>query len=638
MLTERFSHAFLARHLAPLDSWRPFPNAADRDAWNALRTTPGDAQRCQHLVDIASESLEQPWPSLIASRYMDYVRDGNRSRYEALYFARRKRVGLAALAECIEHDGRFVDEVIDGVWAICDEATWCLPAHAEREPDGPLPRLERPTVDLFAAETAFILAEAYWLVAAEVSAVSREVGRRMRAEILARVIEPVEQRDDWGWFSGFNNWTPWVCASVLGAAMYVVEDTARLASLAYRLLGPLDRFIARYGDDGGCDEGPGYWNHAAGSLLMFLELLHSRTGGAADVFGEAKLKEMGRYVLAMHVHGPWFVNFADSSARSYLLRSVVHRYGERIGDNRLMTMAKLHRQGWDPFSSPSLELCGSKLGIMKPTDVLRELFWLPYGSAENPLAHDSTVWLRDIQVFVARSSEESSDGLFLAAKGGHNGESHNHNDIGQFMIALDGEPRVIDIGVEAYTAKTFGPQRYDIWCIRGTAHNAPVVNGVEQAGGVEYRAANVFFEENGTSRTLQMDVHGAYPEAAGLASLRREFTFVTSEEPAVQVRDTFAMRQGAGVLTVTLFSPKDMRVAANGELRLVGSRRDLVCRYPADTLSATVDTVPLEDRQLANCWGETLWRCVFTLCRPMTAGEYTLRFLAANETARGQQQ
>ncbi len=625
MLTDRYTREFLYEHLLPLGEWHPFPRACEREAWERLKAQPGNEARIDGVAGVASESLTKPWPVLTASRFMDYVRDGNRDRYQKSYFERRHRVGFSALAECLEHQGRFVDDVIDGLWLICDEATWCVPAHIRPQWDGALPRLEHPVVDLFAAETALVLAESYWLCASEVDGVSHEVGRRLHDEVLRRVIEPCETRDDWGWFSGFNNWTPWVCSSVLGTAMYTLNDNGRLADLVHRLLGPLERFIARYGDDGGCDEGPGYWNHAAGSLLTCLELLHSRTGGAVDVFAEPKLRAMGRYIHSMHLHGPWFVNFADASARSSLRRAVLYRYGERTGDEALKTMALLHRQGWDPAAEPRYGGDPGKRGKRPASDLL-ELFWMPPGRADRPLAHAPLVWLPNLQVALMRESTDSSKGLVLAAKGGTNGESHNHNDIGQFVVMLDGEPRIIDIGVEGYTSKTFGPHRYDIWCIRGSAHNAPVVNGIEQAAGEQYHATNVAFAEDGAKRTLSMNLHTAYPENAGLASLRRAMTLDLSGVPQIRISDTFAMRDAAGTLTLTLFSPSEMRVAVAGEMRIAGGKRDLVCRYPSSVLTASVDTVPLDDRQLSNCWGEKLWRCTFTLSKPVSAGEYELQF------------
>ena len=48
----------------------------------------------------------------------------------------------------------------------------------------------------------------------------------------------------------------------------------------------------------------------------------------------------------------------------------------------------------------------------------------------------------------ARVTERSSDGFYVAAQGGHNAESHNHNDVGNFIVFLNGKPVIVDVGVE----------------------------------------------------------------------------------------------------------------------------------------------------------------------------------------------
>ena len=53
--------------------------------------------------------------------------------------------------------------------------------------------------------------------------------------------------------------------------------------------------------------------------------------------------------------------------------------------------------------------------------------------------------------------------MFVAAKGGFNNESHNHNDVGTFSLYVNTIPVIIDAGVGTYTKQTFGKDRYTIW-------------------------------------------------------------------------------------------------------------------------------------------------------------------------------
>jgi len=51
----------------------------------------------------------------------------------------------------------------------------------------------------------------------------------------------------------------------------------------------------------------------------------------------------------------------------------------------------------------------------------------------------------------ARENEGSSKGFYFSAMGGHNDESHNHNDVGTSILIYNGNPVLVDVGSGAYT-------------------------------------------------------------------------------------------------------------------------------------------------------------------------------------------
>lgn len=70
--------------------------------------------------------------------------------WRTAYFSRRARLCALVCAECVEHEGRFLDEIADTVWALCEESAWQLPAHnsyIRDTPQLPLPDTTRPIVD-----------------------------------------------------------------------------------------------------------------------------------------------------------------------------------------------------------------------------------------------------------------------------------------------------------------------------------------------------------------------------------------------------------------------------------------------------------------------------------------------------------
>jgi hypothetical protein len=628
MFLAQYDQAYLLKNLLSREQWRPFPQIEERQAWNELLEAPLNQQRKRELLEQARAILGSAWPPLPATLYMEFQRNGDRHRYEKPYFQRRQRLAVLVLAECLSAQGEFLDEIANGLWCLLEEPTWCIPAHSEKLPGDPLPSHERESVDLFACETAMALAETLYLLQGPLEGLSHSLCERVRQSVLNRVIAPAEERTEFFWLTGQNNWTPWCMSNVLGAAMYLVDSPDRLAALAAKFMPPLERFIGNYGDDGGCDEGPGYWGVAAGAMLQLLELLHSRSQGKVDIYAEPRIRRMGQFIADVHLGGPWFVNFADAPAKVQPRRAVVYRYGQRIGDQRLQDLALLSARSWDPagtvFPLFNQGLCGGDL-----MNMLRELFWVPAMAQPDEWRPAQCVWLPDLQVMVARENRTEGQGLVLAAKGGHNAENHNHNDVGQFIVFVDGQPGVIDIGVETYSRKTFSEGRYELWCIRSSGHNVPQINGFEQAEGAVARARNVEFAATGIRQSLSLDLEEAYPRAAGVRRLHRELVFEGGGSPFILARDSFEMAEGIDSLVLPLFCQANAELVGPGRVLIATQPRALVLEYDAEQFRAEVSVIPLEDQRLRASWGSSLHKIELHYLGRSASDTYELLFSAS---------
>ncbi len=332
LLAGTFTPEVLASVLPAPGTWHPYPKAGDAAGWAKVP----EAVRTAH-VRLAEKRLGADWPAPKASVFLDFVRDGNRTRYEAVSFGRRVRLAEAVVAEAIEGKGRFVDDILDGIWTICEESFWGVPAHVGAQKRGPgLPDVTEPVVDLFAAETAMLLAWTDDLVGDALDRASPLVRERVRVEIGRRVLTPCLERDDF-WWMGFGGpqrqqLEPLDRVELAGRRPARREGSGPAGASVHKILRCLDAFLASYPADGGCDEGPGYWDRAGGSLFDCLELLHSASGGKIDVFDRPLIKEIGRYIGRVHIAGPWAVNFADAAAKPGGSASLIFRYGKAIGD------------------------------------------------------------------------------------------------------------------------------------------------------------------------------------------------------------------------------------------------------------------------------------------------------------------
>lgn len=626
-LSKKYTLESLKKMLVPQALWRPYPTAADRAAWNSL---PESARKAQ--LAYGEKALTRAWPHLEASNYLKYARIGNRDQYEAPYFVRRDILGTLVIAECVEGKGRFLDAITDAVWSICEESSWVLPAHINAQQAGSgLPDTSEPVVDLFDGETAALVAWTAYLVGEQLQAVSPLIVPRLEREIQTRLLIPNMERDDF-WWMGFrerrvNNWNPWINSNWLACNLLIEKDEARRAAAVHKILRSLDRFIVPYPRDGGCDEGPGYWSRAGASLFENLELLHSATAGQVDEYGDPLIKDIGRYEYRAHIADNFYLNFADAAAVLRPDPILVFDYGRRIGDEKMAAFG-----AWLAQSANLLETGARTEKDISPNlgRVLPALFGLkdlPQKAAQPPLVRD--VFLNEIEVMVARDREGSSQGLYVAAKGGHNAESHNHNDIGNFVTYIDGKPVIIDVGVETYSRKTFSPERYEIWTMQSGYHSLPTINGVMQAPGAEFAAREVTHHADEASAQFSLDIAKAFPAEARLKSWRRTVTLRRGKE--VEVVDQYEAAEKPASLTLSLMTPCKVDASQAGKLALKqaplaagrGSGAGTINFDPA-VFTVAVEAIDVQDGRLLSIWGSRLYRLVFTARDPQAAGSWKI--------------
>ncbi len=599
MLSERYGQADLSSLIQPLDRYHPFPTADERARWETLPAEVRGAAIAQ-----GEKLLSYAWPALPAVLYMDYTRTGNRSRYEGPYFARRSALESLVLAECIEGKGRLIDDIINGVWAVCEESSWVIPAHNNW--GGALGDRTNDWIDLFAAETGDLLAWTHYLIRSRLEAADALIADRIRREVQSRILDPFLTHDDYGWMGGggwrLNNWSPWCSSNVLASFLLLEPDRERRTAAVRKAMEIVDRWLAGYHPDGCCDEGPSYWGVAGASLLDCLELLRGASGGKIDVYDQPLVKEMGRYIYRAHISGDYFVDFADAPAKVHIAAGLVYRYGRRIDDPRMMALGS-----WVYGKRGPRTLLGGSFLRALPNLFDSQGIDAP---AKPPLVRD--VWLEGTQVMVAREKEGSDRGLYLAAKGGHNSESHNHNDVGEFIVYLDGKPVLVDAGVGTYTAKTFSDQRYEIWTMQSAYHNLPTVNGVQQQEGEEFRAEDLIYRADDAGAELSMDIARAYPESSGIASWRRTYRLHRGRGASVGVVDEFELERPTSDITLSLLTPLTPEVKDAGTIML--GRAEV--KLDGTALSASVENVPLDDDSLRSSWGTHMSRIVL---RPKAA-------------------
>ncbi len=588
------------------------------------------------LLAEGERAKASPWSVILLSDYLEFSKNGNRVRFEELYFSRRRKLCSLVMAECVENEGRFLEDILDGIYLILEESAWCLPAHNTHIRDAKqqeYPDVLHPIIDLFAAETGALLAVAEYLLRSVLEKKSPDISRLINNKLEERIFKPYKEEHFWWMGDGKQsmcNWTPWCTQNVLLCALtrpegYFTEKEIRkyLESAAKSL----DFFLDEYGDDGCCNEGAQYYSHAGlclfGALYLMSDVLKGT--GFEKIFEEKLIRNIASYIVRMNVTDNIYVNFADCAAVCSRRTAREFLFGKLCKEEALTSFAA------EDFRKDSM-------GGRVLTDEIN-LFYhvLQAFSYEQMMTYPKSKTLCSDAFFESTGLMVCRDDRFvLAAKAGNNADSHNHNDVGSFTIYKDGRPFIIDLGVGTYTRKTFSEKRYELWTMQSQFHNVPtfIKNDTEmimgllgkdaagdyhdsnilmQRDGKEYAAENVIFKEKTDEGpieefrgpVLSMDIAGAYK---GPLVKRYKRSVGLDKGKGIRVIDEYEGEMTALLTLMTYEKPK--RVQGDRLLLKIGDLGEVLVTGGE---LVEIQTYKVEDERLRISWKHEVYRVLIRL-------------------------
>ena len=146
------------------------------------------------VINKADEALEKIYLPIKMSEFMRFYEDGNRQDYEKKYYERRNDCVFLSAALWLTEDEKYIKPLIDTICIICDEYTWCLPAHVNMDKE-PSPELIVNWIDLANGETSKILTE---IAVLNGSKLPKYVNERIEYELRRRIIEALKN-ERYGW-------------------------------------------------------------------------------------------------------------------------------------------------------------------------------------------------------------------------------------------------------------------------------------------------------------------------------------------------------------------------------------------------------------------------------------------------------
>lgn len=571
------------KDLAP---FTPFPKYSDRAAWRAV------ANKTLYMSRGEKALTQGEFAPLSASEYIRFSKDGDRATFETKYFEKRRRITDLIMAECCEGKGRFIPCIVDGIWSMCDESAWQVPAHNAYERDVQqliLPDVTRPVLDLFACESGALLATAYYLFHDSIGEENQLLEKRMQHTLHQRIVVPYFEQYFWWMGNGnepMNNWTSWCTQNVL-LVMLLTPQTEQIRHKAItKAAYSLDCFLKDYGDDGCCNEGAQYYRHAGLALFGATDILEKVAPEAFEsVFALPKIRNIAEYILNMNVHDDCYINFADCSPVAGRCSVREYLFGIAVKSDALIALA-----AQDCKANEQEEGDIARINLYY---VLQEAFYLEAAqkcTLQKAMPQD--IYYESVGVYVSRCNTYT-----LAVKAGCNADSHNHNDTGSVIIYKSNKPFLIDIGVESYCKKTFSPQRYEIWTMQSKWHNVATFDDAQQLDGKEYKAKNVATLINTDTNYIEMSLESAYSKEAQLTSYTRKV--VHEKDNRIVITDSCKGKYKIATLTLMLLNKpvidsNKVMVEGVGEIELDG--------YSA----ITTHEVAVTDQRLRKAWPDTL--------------------------------
>lgn len=489
---------------------------SNRAFWKNIGSNPD----YQSIVPEGERALNTAIPDLPDDLFLDYTRTGNRYNYQTPRSKRRSLLSGMVLAECVENKGRFNGGIEKAIRAICAEKTWVLPAH-----DGELTNFNETlvTIDLGSSITALTLSQVDWLLRDKLSPEIRSLIRKRVDHFIFTPFMAMhrgEREPHWWMTEETNNWTSVCMSGVVSAAFALIDspdDRAQYLDAALKY-GPY--YIGSLSDDGNCSEGLAYWNYGYSYYLVMVEAVRKATNGVWDMLDDDKQKRTSAYPISVEIMPGVYPSFADC------------RTDTKPGIRYLRYLNRRYRYGLDylediPDSPGAFDMfCVFDLDnpYAERANLSKEKYTIPLRSA-----------FEDADVYIFRSNRQN--GLSMALKGGHNDEEHNHNDLGSYVVALNGHATLLDPGGEVYTKRTFSAHRYDSDVLNSLGHPVPRIDGQLQKTGREYTARVLDKQSGDLEEKVVLDIAGAYG-IQSLKKLERAFDYSRAGNGSLTVADT----------------------------------------------------------------------------------------------------
>ncbi len=454
--------------------------------------------------------------------WTEYDRDGKYSKY---YNTNRNHAFYLAFLYQMTGEQKYADKSFEFADAFCDLTTWTQRAHefpiiySRIMPWNVDDDQVNFNFDHYNGDSGRMMAAVYdWLY----NGLNEAQRDRIRGALLEKVVTRVRGNYEFHWWATAYrcNWCG-VCNSGVGlTGLALLTENPQLTDIVAESYNRINNMLSELGEDGGWQEGGGYWNYGVHTSAFFADALKRLTKGKYNLFENERLKNNpATFPIYIALPGNKSLNFEDSGG------------GRVIGSphlfNKLATETNNAEAAWyrQEFFDAG-------------TDIFDIIWPRPQIAAQHPA--EPSKHFRTIDWWVMRSDFKNAEKVIVAGKAGMNNDPHHgHLDIGHFIVYYLNEYFLRDIGSGSYDEKYFDDARWNYPQASSAGHNLVFVNGEEQLSG-KYRKKPWNFKIGGdvlnfhssVSRDyVLMDPTNAYPKKE-LKNWRRH---IVLEKPEITV-------------------------------------------------------------------------------------------------------
>lgn len=461
----------------------------------------------------------------------------------------RQLQSVAILALIYPENEEYYKSLVEVVWEICNEYTWAPLGHYndyyQRTPKDFDPGL----IDIFAASLAFSMAEIKHLFK---DRFPKLLVDRITYEIRRHTIEPYITRKFF-WENHNNNWTAVCTGAVGGVLMY--EDPEEFERQLPRLQASMQCYLDSYDDDGMCVEGTAYWGFGFGFFAVYAMLLREFSNGKHDWLANPKVRSISQFIQKMFVQPNVLAMFSDVNAREGYWVGLPHMLKTVYGDDIECL----------PLDQATI------IAYCHWAFAIRSTVYYNPDFVSDKLRN--TVYSAPVSNYFTKRT----DNYGLAFKGGNQWESHNHQDVGSFILARDNRQIFCDFGYigPGNWPGYQGSRRNEYFQPSSFSHSVPYFNGKGQGGDDSNKARAVYNEETGV---VYMDFTLGYSKIVHPTLRKAERRFLPLDDK-IEIHDTYSFTEKAVITErfVTTIKPlvdgttvilDDVRVTPNTPVTL----------------------------------------------------------------------